>query len=57
MPVNRAAEIAELKRAHDEYIALRETVARICRALPNGVPLRTLGVLAEAKQKIERRAS
>lgn len=54
MSAERAVEIERMRRAAEEFAALHETVARICRSLPNGVSLRSLSVMAEAKQKIEK---
>ena len=52
--IDRANEIERMRAAAEEYEALRQTVARITRSLPQGVPLRSLGVLAEAKAKLAR---
>lgn len=54
--LDRAEEIARLRRALEEYQALRDTAVRIGKSFESGVSLRSLSIFAEAKQQIGRRA-
>lgn len=54
---DRLNAIDSLRAAHDECVALRETVAEICRRNPHGLQLKPLFSVPKAPRKVRGAAS